>query len=283
MATYRCPECGASHKEHVPACRLCGAPLDIPVTVRTVTVDQNIAAERFKRKGMGHFVIIGLILVAGIALVAFFIGGIEESPVRRWFYKLPFVEENVDDAWFEWADPDERMIVEVPARMETVDGSDAIDLGATTSAWGTLVGNDTIVVGYTDDLDFEIPSAGDGDDLTRSSTEEALRDAADAAASSQGGYVQRFGEMFTYGDDHLAVDVVIDGINFPEGPAFGSIRLVMAEDEIFFTETIAYERNNDTQRRLRDSLIIVADDPSVTIPTVPEDAPAAGGVVDLSE
>jgi hypothetical protein len=281
MATYRCPECGASHKEHVTACRLCGAPLDIPVTVRTVTVDQNIAAERFKRKGMGHFIIIGLVLLAGIALVAFFIGGVEDSPARRWFYKLPFVEENVEDEWFEWADPDEVMIVEVPAKMSAED--DAIDLGTTTAAWGTLVGNDTILVGYSEGLDFEVPASGDGDDRTRSSTEAALRSAAESVAESQGGFVQRFGEVFTYGDNHIAVDVVVDGIDFPEGPAFGSIRLVMADGEIIFTETIAYERNNETQDRLRDSLIIVADDPSIPIPTVPADAPESGGVVDLGD
>ena len=133
MATYRCPECGASHKEHVPNCRLCGAPLDIAVTVRTVTVDRNIAAERFKRKGMGHFIVIGLILVVGIGLAAFFIGGVDNSPVRSTIYKLPFIDPPVEDTWFAWADPDEVMIVDVPARMESED--QAIDLGSTTSAW----------------------------------------------------------------------------------------------------------------------------------------------------
>jgi hypothetical protein len=265
----------------VPNCRLCGAPLDIAVTVRTVTVDRNIAAERFKRKGMGHFIVIGLILVVGIALAAFFIGGVDNSPVRSAIYKLPFIDPPVDDVWFAWADPDEVMIVEVPARMESED--DAIDLGTGTSAWGTLVGTDTIVVGHTDGLDFEVPTDADGGDLTRSSTEAELRAAADAAAESQGGYVQSFGDLFTVGDNHIASDVVIDGISFPEGPAFGSIRLVMVDGEIVFTETIAYERNNETQKRLRESLIIVADDPSVTIPTTPADAPASGGVVNLDD
>lgn len=281
MATYRCPECGASHKEHVPNCRLCGAPLDIPVTVRTVTVDRQIAAERFERKGMGHFIVIGVIIVIAIGLAAFFIGGIDNSPVRSAIYKLPFVDPPVEDTWFEWADPDEVMIVEVPAIMESED--DAIDLGGPSSAWGTLVGTSTVLVGHTDGLDFEVPTNSAGDDLTRSSTEAELRAAAEAAADSQGGYVQRFGELFNVGDNHIASDVVIDGINLPEGPAFGSIRLVMANGEIVFTETIAYDRNNEVQRRLRDSLIIVADDPSVTIPTTPENAPASGGVVNLDD
>ena len=272
MATYRCPECGASHKENEELCRLCGAPMANPVTYRTETIDKSVAAERFKPKGMGPFALIGVgvALVIGIAAIAFGLvdSGDEVNEVRG---QLPGLDR-VDDAWFEWADPDELMVVEVPALPVEVDDPSAVDsAGSDVVAWSTTVGDLEFLFGHTDGMVFE-----DGDDLNAARTQ--MGETADILAENLGGTVIGVSEPFQVGE-HYAVDVSYQGLTLDAGPAFGNARLVMADGELYFIITTDYQRNSSQHDRMAGSLAIVADFPDMTIPTIPPNVADPGNEV----
>lgn len=274
MATYRCPECGASHKEKEEFCRLCGAPIANPVTYRTATIDKSIAAEKFQPKGVGHFALIGVAvaLVLGLGAIALGIvdGGDEVNQVRG---ELPSLGR-ADDAWFEWADPAEVMVIEVPARPEKVDDPDAVDAAGTdVVAWTTSIGDTTFLFGHTSGLDFE-----DADDLQAAT--EQLEESAEIMAENLGGTTIGVGETFELGD-HFAADASYQGVSLPSGPAFGNARFVLADGELYFIATKDYPRDSEAHDRMAGSLAIVSDFPDMTIPTIPPDAPDAGG--DVSE
>lgn len=269
MATHRCPECGASHKEPADLCRLCGAPLNTAVTVRTTAVSASDAA-RANTSNVTHFIWIGL----GIILV-FLIGGlatgtINNPTLERWFNKLPFVDDDVADGWFEWADPDEVMIIEVPEDPSAADEDTQVDLGGDTLLWTAQLGETEFLFGHTDGLDADI----EPDDLGAATDE--LQAAVDSLAEQQEGTVVSVGDTFTM-DDNYGVDAIIDGLSLPSGVAFGSVRLILADGELVLIETIDYEENSDYHIRMSDSLVLVADNPDATIPTTPADVDTSAG------
>jgi hypothetical protein len=262
MATYRCPECGASHKDLVSHCRLCGAPIENPITVRNVAVDRSVAAERFAPKRLTHFIWIGLAVVVVVVGGALITGAVESPTLERRARQLPLVPDGIEDAWFTWADPQERLIVDVPNLPAEADGP---QLGADTSVWETTLGDRQMFIGYTDGLDFEA-----GELTEESDTTAAFRDAAEAIADQQDGNVSQVGDLFRQ-DGSWASNVLIDGLSLADGVAWGSIRMVMSDGEIYFVETIDYQRNTDPQDRMRDSMIVTADVPDATIPTLPQE------------
>lgn len=271
MAKYRCPECGASHKELEEHCRLCGAPIANPVIVRTATIDKSVSADRFRPKGIGHYAIIGVVIIAVIALAGLALGVIEGGDeVDQVRGEIP-VLGRAPDAWFDWADPDEVLIVEVPAKTEEVDDPFTLDdAGTAVRAWTTSVGDVTFIFGYTEGLDFD---AEDDSDEAR----QTLTDAANAIAEQSGGTVIRIGEVHGQVEGHPGIDASYQGLFLAEGPAFGHSRVVLADGELFFVFTVDYEESSDFADRIEDSMLIVADYPDLTIPTIPPDAAEPGG------
>jgi len=255
-------------------CRLCGAPMEEAVTNRNVVIDESLSANRFRPKGIAHFIWIGLAVAVVIILGALALGATENPTLERWAQRLPFVEDSVGDAWFAWADPDEVFILELPARAVEVGGPQAIDLGVNTNTWQTSLGNTVFTFGTTDGLDFEIP------DDTRdpaSTVGLRLREGLDTIIVQQGGTLLSVADPATSGG-RVYIDAVIDNLRLPQGPAFGSIRLTMVDGEIVFIQTTDFQRNTDAHKRMRSSLVVVADDPDTTIPTIPADAPEPGGI-----
>lgn len=265
MATYRCPECGASHKDLVSHCRLCGAPIENPITVRNAVLDKSVAAERFAPKNVNHFIWIGLFIAALFVVGVFATGTVHNATLSRAWHKIPFVPEAVEDVWVEWDDPSQRMIVELPATPETPDDDQVLDLGAETQTWTTTLGDAEVFVGYTDDLNFEPTTDEEGNSLEESETTAAFTAAAEAMAEQQGGRLDAVGDIFRY-DGSMAADLVIDGVSLQEGVAYGSVRMIMSDGEIYFAETIDYQPNSDTQKRIRSSIVVLADNPDATLP-----------------
>jgi hypothetical protein len=245
---------------------LCGAPIENPITVRNVAVDRSVAAERFAPKRLTYFIWIGLGVVVIVVGGAIITGAVESASIERRIRQLPLVPDGIEDAWFEWADPNERIIVEVPSLPREASDSQALDLGADTTTFTTTLGDRRIFIGYTDGLDFE-----PGEETEESDTTAAFRSAAEAMAQQQDGNVSRVGDLFRR-NGSWASDVTIDGLSLDEGVAWGSVRMVMSEGEIYFIETIDYQRNTDPPHdRMRDSMIVVADVPDASIPTLPEE------------
>lgn len=272
MAKYRCPECGASHKEHDPYCRLCGAPMDQRVVYQSAAPDPSIAASRFDRRGLGHFIIIGAIVGLVVVAGAVWLGVVEGGDdVRSLTNDIPGVG-GASDKWFTWPDPDEVILVEVPAIPEEADDPLSLSADADTVHYQVEIGDTVHNIAFTQGLDFTY------DEDTPSEARALLETTVADLAPQQEGVVQRQSEVFTW-QGYPAVDVTYDGLSLPGGPAFGTARIFLADGEIFLVETVDYDRNPDSYQRIRDSIVVVADQPDVTIPTIPSDAPASGGVV----
>jgi hypothetical protein len=268
MATYRCPECGAAHKEPHGQCRLCGAPLDTAVTVRTTAIDGSVAAERFEKRTIYHFIWIGLAVALVIIVFAFATGGIESSFLDRTWNRMPWVQDDLETE-FAWPDPNERVIVDVPEVPVPVSESDLIgevDLGADTSAWVTSVGDRIYVVAYTTGLDFEPP-----EDSEVADTQTLLSDTLDRLAEQQDGTVIRTGDPFGE-QGGTGMDGLIDELSLPDGIGIGSVRLVESGGELYMVETIDYTADSDLHKDFRNSLVIVEANPDTTIPTIPDNA-----------
>jgi hypothetical protein len=101
MANYRCPICGANHKEPVESCRLCGADM----TGRPIPAEFHAAPPPVSTKGGVKgivFIGLGVVLLLGIAGLAFgFIRSnevIEQAKVK--------VLPNQTDGWRVQNEPD---------------------------------------------------------------------------------------------------------------------------------------------------------------------------------
>src|SRR5262245_10742290 len=186
--------------------------------------------------------LIGLAIAALLVGGAFATGTVHNSTLARLWHKIPGVPEAVEDAWFDWADPDHQIILEVPAIPTEPKADESLDLGADTHMWKSTLGDQEFFFGYTTGLDFSA-----NDESVETDTEDAFASAAGDMAEQQGGRVAQVGDLFHY-HGNWASDIIIDGLALPEGVAYGSARMIMSEDgEIYFTESIAYERNPDSQ------------------------------------
>lgn len=272
MAKYRCPECGAAHKDPEPYCRLCGGPMTERARYQQTNADHSIDASRFERRGMGHFVVFGVIVGVVLVLGAVWLGVVEGGEdVREISKDIPGLG-GTEDQWFLWPDPTERIIVEVPAIPE--ESSDPLPLaeGSDTAQFDIVIGDVVHTISYTDGLDFSY------DEDSPSEARILLETAADNLAELQDAVVLRRGEVFTWQGRYPAIEVTYDGMSLAGAPAFGTAQLVLADGELVFLQTLAAEQTPDTFGRIRDSLTFVADQPDLTIPTIPPDAPGSGGL-----
>ncbi len=71
MAKYRCPSCGATHKDAPTSCRLCGYIMDGSVEIPTGGAQARAPIE--KKGGLGGIALIGLLVVVvlGVGAVVF--------------------------------------------------------------------------------------------------------------------------------------------------------------------------------------------------------------------
>ena len=252
MAKYRCPTCGAPHKEMVEHCRQCGAGMDQEsrILASNTRTDQTMAADRFRARGIGHFAIWGLVAIAIVLLGAVALGVGRDDENVRWIRdNVPFLEANPDDGWVTFADPDGVLVVDVPGEVVDDEGTFAVE-GTTT--YSRVVGDQLVVtVGYTEGW-------GAPTDFTTEENFRVLDAAAEEWAAAQGAEVISDNEIIGH-DGHPALDVRLDGLSLPDGAAFGSVRLIRVDDEIVFVQSVSYDTSPDAHGQMRSSLVLGVD------------------------
>jgi hypothetical protein len=264
MAKILCPACGAAHKGQANVCRLCGARLDgdNPITLgKQRQADPGI--DPYSRRGMGPAILIGLGIVAVVAALAVGTGAVESTDQVNWLRdKLPFLKQETDDGWIEFADPDGVLVVETPGEPTLEEDPAAITPAGTVTSYVVLIGDDfDMTVGYT---------SGAGLD-TAGNDREALEALAATFVADSGGREVSISDPFTY-NGRPAIDVTIDGITRPKGSSFINVRILLVDGEAVFAETIGYTNNSDEHQRLADSIIVLGDDPQAAPPST--DPPA---------
>lgn len=261
MAKFRCPSCGAAHKEVGDHCRLCGTSFESGAGVAVAgSGPQAQESDRYRKRGLGHFVGVGLavgvlVIAGGVALgVTGFEGG---DWVRE---NVPFLASTTDDGWEEYTEPAGVFRVEVPAEPEQTAEGFAVTSSGSVQRYVTDLGRDAeLTIGYTE-----------GAQLPEDEPAATLDVVTERFATGLGGVVLDETDVFTY-RGYPTVQVVLDAISLNRTPAFATIRLVLRDGELVFIQTLAYEENPASHRRLVDSLAL---DPE---PTAEQAAACLGG------
>jgi hypothetical protein len=113
MAKYRCPSCGAAHKDPPGTCRLCGYVMDGSVAVPTQTdIGRAVAAP--KKKGTASLVVVGLLLVAVLVVGAVVLNvSSGSSTVTKVVSKIPGTKTE-PDGWKQVTDSEGGFVVLMP-------------------------------------------------------------------------------------------------------------------------------------------------------------------------
>ncbi len=95
MSKYRCPVCGAPHKDPVAKCRLCGQDMSSPAAVPVSTAGARQVAS--PKKGIGVFILIALGLIVVILVGALIFGATRDTEtVNEATRAIPGLNETVD-------------------------------------------------------------------------------------------------------------------------------------------------------------------------------------------
>ncbi len=147
MAKNRCPICGATHKNEPRQCRLCGHVMDgtvaMPVSAGTTT-----RTVQTKKKGVGGFVMIGVIGVLGIAVLAVLLGftkgDLSAGSIRD---RIPFLK-STDDGWVQVDDAEGGFTVEMPSNRQAGTTPFPPAENGRLTGWTATIGSDTSLAVY---------------------------------------------------------------------------------------------------------------------------------------
>jgi hypothetical protein len=143
MSKYRCPLCGATHKDPAERCRMCGQSME-PGAPR-VNAHQRVDPVR-ARRGTKGLVLIGIGLVVAIGVAAVALGLVRETTQVR---KAKDLVTGEADGWTTQVDEQGRYTVALPGtRTRESTAFPATDDGRIT-AWHAELGTDAeILVGW---------------------------------------------------------------------------------------------------------------------------------------
>ncbi len=155
MSKYRCPVCGAPHKDPVARCRLCGQDMSTPTAVPAGPGGARQAAG--PKKGIGVFVLAAIAIVVVLVGGALFLGLTRDSEaVDQVTQQIPGMNET-SDGWVAIEDLDGRFTAWMPPG-NTSDASAADAAPSAAGRWVGELGDETTVsIAYYD------VGAGDGE------------------------------------------------------------------------------------------------------------------------
>ena len=148
MAKNRCPICGATHKEPPRQCRLCGHVMDGTVALPSGGGVSTARIVQSKKKGLGSFVLIGVIAVLVIAVLAillgFTTGDLSAGSLRD---RVPFLR-HTDDGWVKVDDADGGFTVEMPSNRTAGSTPFPPAENGRLTGWSATIGTDTSLAVY---------------------------------------------------------------------------------------------------------------------------------------
>lgn len=148
MSKYRCPRCGATHKEAVTSCRLCG----MDMTGDHIPANMKEARRVTKKKGIAGLAVWAVLAVLVIVALGVALGlSRADDPVTQVAGQLPGLSGPTADGWDALEDPEGGFVVQLPgtATQTQVPFDGAVDGQATVwTAW--ILDETEIVVAYAD-------------------------------------------------------------------------------------------------------------------------------------
>jgi hypothetical protein len=113
MTTYRCPICGASHKQEPKACRLCGYGMGEEMGT-LVTGDTGTKPLIRTKGGFKRPMIVAVIGVAVLAGGAVALGAVQGDSVEDVGDVIPFIDRDSPDGWTKLTVADVDMVADFP-------------------------------------------------------------------------------------------------------------------------------------------------------------------------
>jgi hypothetical protein len=224
MSKYRCPVCGATHKDQPTKCRLCGQDMSGASTIPAYTGGSRQAD--VKHGGLLKLLVIGLGLVLVIGVLAVVLGLTGSNDViddaRR---QIPALSNTGEDGWVTLDDPSGGFVAQMPEGYE----KRFIDFAPATSGrldqWSSLIGTET-------DLTVTYGKVNTPEDVSAKTTLEGL---ADTWAATMGGKVEATAESGYAG--YPAIDLVVRGLTFDDQTATAHALLILRGDTLYVLQS----------------------------------------------
>jgi hypothetical protein len=205
MASYRCPTCGATHKQEPVRCRLCGQDMT-PDAVMPVNVGGRPSTARNSGLGAVALIAVGGVVAISLLAVVFGLTGSHDflENIRD---QIPGLKGNGGDGWVAIDDGDAQLTASLPENHERrfLAGFPYAANGRV-EQWVAPIGEETV-------LTISYVALPPGPDL---GTVEALERYSNAWAQMIGGSVDESREASFRGSK--ALDVTIDGLKLPPEP-----------------------------------------------------------------
>lgn len=223
MSKYRCPVCGATHKDQPSKCRLCGQDMSGASTIPAYTGGSRQLDA--KKGGLSKllFIGLGLVLVIGILAVVLGVTGTNDF-IRNARDEIPGMS-NTDDGWVTLDDPSGGFVAQMPEGYE----KRFVDFAPATSGrldqWSSLIGNET-------DLTITYGKVNSPPDTSAKVTLEGL---AETWASTLGGKVEDSAESGFAG--YPAIDVMVRDLTLEDETATARAMLILRGDTLYVLQS----------------------------------------------
>lgn len=193
MAKYRCPVCGATHKELPDNCRLCGQKMGPDAVVGDFSGSRHVAEKKKGVAGIAIAVVVGVLaLILVLVLLGVAPGSKQVESVAR---NIPGLPTQGDDGWSELTSPEGGFTAKFPGGMREQQSGVVLPVAA---APGTLysanLSDDTIVfVGYAplDEADKAGAAGQTGTTLSGKARARQIADRYAASFEAQGAKVDK--------------------------------------------------------------------------------------------
>lgn len=238
MASYRCPVCGATHKEQPAKCRLCGQDMSGNVSP-TGEIQKSQALDLGRRKGISG---VFWIAAAGVVVLAFLALAFGVIPGGTWLDnvrdKIPFVSKSTSDGWVTVDDDAGRVTFKMPTSHTQGTLAFPLATGGQLTQWTANVGSETqLGLAYGE---LVVPA---GESATATLTR-----AGDAWVAQTGGKVDKRTETSFAGLP--AVEIKISGLRYDNQPAYQSALLILRGQTLYVASSTSIYADQPQYTRL---------------------------------
>lgn len=240
MATYRCPICGASHKEQPAHCRLCGQDMRDQALVPQTSKGARAATKT--RKGTARIAMIGVLGVLAVLAVAVIFGfSGDDTFINNIRARIPGLSSTEDEGWSRLTDDGAGYSVELPDTRTEAFAPFGPSTTGRVEQWVAPIGAETDL--STSYATVALP-AGQDDTV-------AVGELADSWAASLGGEVDRRDEVDFSG--YPGQIITVDGLRLDGETASVQALVVLRDDRFYVVQSFSIYPDHPQWSRVANS------------------------------
>lgn len=237
MSKYRCPVCGATHKEQPEKCRLCGQDMSGASTIPAYTGGSRQAAEA--KGGLGSLMLLAIAGVLAIGILAVVLGFTGSNNfIDNIRDKIPGLQTDKADGWTTLDDPSGGFVAQMPEGREKQFVAFPPAANGRLDQWSATIGDETDLT-----ISYGKVTKADGQ-----SANAALASFAGTWASTLGGKIQDTNETSFQGSP--ALDVSIRDLTYSDESATAKAMMVLRGDTIYVIQSESIYNDHPQYGRL---------------------------------